>query len=80
VLDKENTSCKDYHRYIEYQPQTIGSVNATFRLYDNSRRLLDEKVVEFVTYSRQSQPSSMKTILFIGDSLTFYNRLDIILQ
>lgn len=75
VLDAENTSCKDYHRYIEYQPQATGIVNATFRLYDNSRKLLDEQVVEFVTYSRQSQPSTMKTILFIGDSLTFYNRL-----
>lgn len=75
VLDKENTSCKDFHRYIEYQPKVTGSVNATFRLYDNSRRLLDEKKVEFVTRSIQSQPSLMRTVLFIGDSLTFYNRI-----
>lgn len=75
LLDRDVTSGKDYNRYFQYQPQVTGIVNATFQLYDNSRNLLDEKVVKFNVVQRTTQPSAMTTVLFIGDSLTFYNRI-----
>ena len=75
LLDRDVTSGKDYNRYFEYQPQVTGVVNATFQLYDNSRNLLDEKVVKFNVVQRTTQPTTMQTVLFIGDSLTFYNRI-----
>lgn len=75
LLDRDMTSGKDYNRYFEYQPQVTGIVNATFKLYDNSRNLLDEKVVRFNVVQRTTQPTAMQTILFIGDSLTYYNRI-----
>lgn len=75
LLDRDVTSGKDYNRYFQYQPQVTGVVNATFQLYDNSRNLLDEKVVKFNVVQRTTQPTTMQTVLFIGDSLTFYNRI-----
>lgn len=44
-------------------------------MYDNSRNLLDSKDVTINITQRTTQPNTMKTVLFIGDSLTFYQRI-----
>ena len=72
---EEQKWCKDYDRYIQYTPLSEGDVNAKIVLFDNNRNILDEKEVVFKTVERNTQPSTLKTILFVGDSLTFYNRI-----
>ncbi len=72
---QEQLWCKDYDRYIQYTPLLAGDVNARIVLFDNNRNILDEKEVVFKTIERTTQPSTLKTLLFVGDSLTFYNRI-----
>ena len=75
TLSANPTDGDDYHRHVIYTPTAVGQVTATFKLYDNARRLLDTKSCVINTVNRTTQPDTMKTILFIGDSLTFYNRI-----
>lgn len=65
---------KDYHRYFMYTPSAAETVTLTFRLYDNSQTLLETKNVTLKVVESKV-PSSMTTVLFIGDSLTYYNRI-----
>lgn len=65
---------KDYHRYFMYTPSAAETVTLTFRLYDNSQTLLETKNVTLEVVASKV-PSSMTTVLFIGDSLTYYNRI-----
>lgn len=72
---QEQTWCKDYDRYIQYTPLLAGNVIARIVLFDDNRNILDEKEVVFKTIERTTQPSTLKTLLFVGDSLTYYNRI-----
>lgn len=75
TVAEEQKWCKDYDRYIQYTPTEVGEVNARIILYDNNRNILDYKDIILKTIERTTQPSSEKTVLFIGDSLTYYNRI-----
>lgn len=75
IMDRDEVNGKDYSRYWMYQPQVTGAVKATFYLYDNSRNLLDSKEVTINVVNKTTKPTTAKTVLFIGDSLTFYNRI-----
>jgi len=75
TASEEQKWCKDYSRYIQYTPLAVGNVNAKIMLFDNNRNVLDEKNIILSTIEKTTQPSSMKTLLFVGDSLTYYNRI-----
>ena len=75
VLDADHPAGDDFNRYWLYTPTLTGARIATIRLYNNERVLLDEKTVTINVINRTTQPISPVTVLFIGDSLTYYNRL-----
>ncbi len=65
---------KDYPRYFIYTPKAEGTTTITFTMFDNAGNVLDTKnvVVEAVG---QKTPDTSINVLFIGDSLTYYNRI-----
>lgn len=73
-MNKDEALGKDRHRYFVYTPTDAGTTILTFKLYDTNHNLLDSKdvVVEIVA---PTIPSNTTTVLFIGDSLTYYNRI-----
>lgn len=75
LLSANQVDGYDYDRYWVYVPQSVGTVTATFKLYNNSRVLLDSKTLLIKSVNRTTQPTELNTVLFIGDSLTYYNRL-----
>lgn len=74
LMSSEAGNGKDRHRYFMYTPTNAGTITLTFKLYDNNQNLLDTKQVILETVA-STIPSSMTTVLFIGDSLTYYNRI-----
>lgn len=75
ILAANATYGADYDRYWVYNALVAGTNAVTVKLFDNNRVLLDTKTVLIVAVNRTTQPDSMKTVLFIGNSLTYYNRL-----
>lgn len=65
---------KDRHRYYVHTPSAAGTVTLNFKLYDNAQNLLDSKSVSLISVA-SSLPANMTTVFFIGDSLTYYNRI-----
>ena len=65
---------KDYNRYFMYTPTSAENNTLTFNLYDNNHNLLDTKTVTLKVVA-PSLPAEQTTVLFIGDSLTYYNRI-----
>lgn len=64
----------DYPRYVAYLPTEEETTELTFKLYDNAQNLLDTKTVELNIVS-STTPTTNTTVLFIGDSLVYYNRI-----
>lgn len=65
---------KDTHRYFTYTAKSAETITLTFRLYDAAHNLLDTKAVTLEIVASKL-PTSTTTVLFIGDSLTYYNRI-----
>lgn len=74
LMSNNEASGKDYHRYFMYTPTSTGTTVLTFNLYDNNKNLLDTKTVTLNVVTPKV-PSKTTTVLFIGDSLTYYNRI-----
>lgn len=74
VLSSVAKDGKDMHRYYMHNPSAAGTVTLTFKLYDNAQNLLDTKTVSLII-ANSVLPSKMTTVFFIGDSLTYYNRI-----
>lgn len=74
LMNIDSEKGKDYDRFFSYTPSTEGEVSLTFNLYDSSHRLLDDKTVTLKSVNPKA-PTSNENVLFIGDSLTFYNRI-----
>jgi hypothetical protein len=65
----------DYRRYWQYVTTVAEEFNVTFYCYDNNRILLDSQVVKIKVAAHAGSPASNKNVIFVGDSLTFYNRI-----
>lgn len=74
VISSTPKDGKDRHRYYVHTPTSEGTVTLKFKMYDNGQNLIDTKTVSLVSVSPKL-PSKMTTVFFIGDSLTYYNRI-----
>ena len=66
---------KDGNRYWEYFAADANDFFVTFYLYNDTKVLIDSKTVKIRIKSSVLSPSTNTNVLFMGDSLTFYNRI-----
>lgn len=59
-----------YSKFYEYTPTTTGDVSMTIDLYDTSHNHVDTASLTLKVKAKASSPGSMKTVLYVGDSLT----------
>jgi hypothetical protein len=74
LMSDDATKGKDYHRYFTYTPTAEKTVILTFNLYDTAHNLIDTKNVSVIV-KNSTVPSTAMKVLFIGDSLVYYNRI-----
>lgn len=65
----------DYNRYWEFIPTIVESFTVTFNAYDNNRTLISTKDVQINVANAPTSPVSNFNVMFVGDSLTYYNRI-----
>jgi hypothetical protein len=65
----------DYRRYWQYIPTEAGTFNVSVNLYNNSGVLIDSKKIKISVSAHNASPATIKNVMFLGDSLTFYNRI-----
>ena len=59
-----------YSKFYQFTPTAAGDVTMTITLYDTSHKQVDTATVTLKVKAKASSPSSMKTVLYVGDSLT----------
>lgn len=59
-----------YSKFYQYTPTEAGDVTMTITLYDASHNQVDTATVTLKVKAKASSPSGMKTVLYVGDSLT----------
>jgi hypothetical protein len=74
LMSANETKGKDRNRYFTYTPTEAETNTLTFNLYDNAQNLIDTKNVTLKVVL-PTKPSNPTKLLFIGDSLVYYNRI-----
>lgn len=74
LMSADENKGKDMHRYFTYTPTEEKTLVLTFNLYDTAHNLIDSKNVSLIV-KNSTVPSKPMKILFIGDSLVYYNRI-----
>lgn len=73
-MSADNGNGKDRHRYFTYTSAEEKTITLTFNLYDAAHNLIDTKNVSLII-KKSVLPANKTNVLFIGDSLTYYNRI-----
>lgn len=74
LMSADENKGKDMHRYFTYTPTEEKTLIMTFNLYDAAHNLIDTKNVSLIV-KNSTVPSTAMKVLFIGDSLVYYNRI-----
>lgn len=59
-----------YSKYFQYTPAVAGNVDMTITLYDAAHKQVDTATLTLKVKQKATSPGSMKTVLYVGDSLT----------
>lgn len=65
-----NSYGKAWDRKWEYTPTSVGTLECTITVRDNTGNVVDEGNVDFVISETPQNPTSIKNVLCVGDSLT----------
>ena len=66
----KNSQCRDFPRYVEVEPVTVGESNIEFNVMDENYEKAGTKIVRLNVFEKPNNPANTVHILVVGSSTT----------